>query len=334
MTREVVVIGAGMAGLTVAALRAAAGDRVTVVDKGRRHGGRMATRRIDGTAYDTGVASFAVRSPSLRAEVEAWVAAGRAIEVDGEPGRFRGTPTMRALPTGLAEDCGADVRLATTVVGLEARDGRWEVTVEEGLDASARSSLAADALVLTAPAPQSAALLRTSGGTPLAAPSTVAMLDAVHYVPCLAVLVRPATDSPVAPHTILADAASSAAHLDGDRTAAAAAIAAERSVMLGVPLEVVHVHGWRYAQVPRGIDAPALRDDTSGAPLVLAGDLFEARGDAPDGDRIEGVERAFHSGRAGAGLLDAGTRRRDSTPGVVRGRRGDGGAGMRNGEGP
>ena len=64
------------------------------------------------------------------------------------------------------------------------------------------------------------------------------------------------------------------------------------------------MHGWRYAQVTAGIDAPALRDDGAGAPLVLAGDLFDARGDTPDDGSLEGVERAFHSGRAAAALLD------------------------------
>jgi hypothetical protein len=56
--------------------------------------------------------------------------------------------------------------------------------------------------------------------------------------------------------------------------------------------------------VTRGIALPALRDDTAGAPLVLAGDAFEAHGDAPSGVRPEGVERAFVSGGAAARLLD------------------------------
>ena len=313
MSRDVLVVGAGMAGLTVAAARVAAGDRVTVIDKGRRHGGRMATRRVDGVAYDTGVASFAVRGASLRAELAGWIATGDAGPVDGQADHFRGVPSMRALPTAIAQASGAAVRLATTVTGLRVRDGRWEATVEEGREQPARATIGADALVITAPAPQSAALLRSAdmGGTPLAAPSTLAMLDAVTYAPCLAVLVRPAEDSSalphtVLPHTILVDAGASAAHFDGDRAAAAAAVAAEASERLGVALVVVHVHGWRYAQVTSGIDAPALRDDSAGAPLVLAGDLFQVHHDVGDGQHLEGVECAFLSGRAGAALLGAG----------------------------
>jgi len=45
------VIGAGMAGLTAARLIAAAGHVVSVLDKGRRAGGRMATRQLTGGAF-------------------------------------------------------------------------------------------------------------------------------------------------------------------------------------------------------------------------------------------------------------------------------------------
>lgn len=304
MSRDVLVVGAGMAGLTVAAARVAAGDRVTVLDKGRRHGGRMATRRVDGVAYDTGVPSFAVRSPTMRAVVDAWTAAGHAAEVPEEPGRFRGTPTMRSLPTALGDAAGAEVRLATTVTGLRVRDGRWAVEAEEGGDVSSPTILSADVLVMTAPAPQTLALLRAAGPDHvLAAPSTLAQLETVTYEPCLAVLVR-SSDASVPPHTILADASASVAHLDGDRVAAAEAIAADASARLGVNLAVVHVHGWRYARVDTGADGPALRDDTAGAPLVIAGDLFDPSEDAAGDIRAEGVERAFLSAHAAAALLD------------------------------
>ena len=311
MSREVLVVGAGMAGLTVAAARVVAGDRVTVLDKGRRHGGRMASRRVDDVAYDTGAASFAVHSDAMRRAVAGWVTQGDAEErpdgADDAPRRFRGRPTMRSLPTALATTSGADVHLATTVVGLAVTDGRWELSVEEGRDTPVRTQRRADALVLTCPAPQALALLRTAPG--LADPATLAMLEDVVYEPCLAVLVRPSDASPpsrggVTPHTILADPVFSAAHLDGDRSAAAEELAARASEEHGVALEVVHVHGWRYAQVDRGIDAPALRDDTAGPPLVIAGDLCTRHVDAPDGTAIEGVERAFLSGRAAAALLD------------------------------
>lgn len=313
MSREVLVVGAGMAGLTLAAARVAAGDRVTVIDKGHRHGGRMATRRVDDASYDTGVASFAAHGPRMREAVADWVAQGHAEQlVDGTgvtPRRFQGRPTMRSLPTALAEASGADVLLASTVVGLDVADGRWRVTIEEGRDGPVRTQRSADVLVLTCPAPQAAALLRTGEG--LATTGTLAHLEAVTYDPCLAVLVRPSdptrADARIVPHTLRADATFSATHLDGDRSAAAQELAARASEQHGLALEVVHVHGWRYAQVRQGIDAPALRDDAAGPPLVIAGDLCTSHDELAalaDEGHAEGVEHAFLSGRAAATLLE------------------------------
>ncbi len=331
MSRYVLVIGAGMAGLHAAALRVAAGDQVIVLDKGRRHGGRMATRRVDDATFDTGVLDLAAHGPAFLAALADWTSAGHAAH-DGA--RWRGHPTMRALPTALAERSGATVTLASRVSGLAVAGGRWVVTLEAD---GATRTMDADALVMTAPAPQALALL--SGPGPLAAGTTLAHLDAVTYAASFTVLARP-TDRTLAADALLepapdaladalagtdlvrlhrndrtgasgpvaltlhASAAFSDAHLDGDRDAAARELAEQAATIVGAPLEVAHVHGWRYAQVTRGIALPALRDDTAGAPLVLAGDAFEAHGDAPGGVRPEGVERAFVSGGAAARLLD------------------------------
>lgn len=331
---DVLVIGAGMAGLRTATLRASAGDHVTVVDKGRRHGGRMATRRVDDATFDTGALDVTAHGPAFRAACESWAAAGHATHAPDAPERWRGQPMMRSLPEALAAALSAtgdaQVHLATTVTGLAVEDGRWQVTLREG---EATRTVGADALVVTAPAPQTLALLRT--GSVLASEATLALLDAVTYAPSITALVRPVdraldgaalrsvdrarlagTDlarvhrddvagaSAVVALTLQATEAFSLTFLDGDREAAARALAAQASQLVGAELEVVHVHGWRYAQVTRGIAMPALRDDTSGTPLVLAGDAFEAHGDAPPGVRPEGVERAFVSGGAAARLLD------------------------------
>ncbi len=315
MSRDVLVVGAGMAGARVAELRAAAGDRVVVVDKGRRHGGRMASRRLDGDAADTGVTAFAAAGPSFTRALAGWADDGRAAPLTDRPERWRGTPRMRDLPAHVVGRSGATVRLATTVTALAVVDGRWRATITRRpspagtADATAPEvdTVTADALVLTAPAPQAAALLRTGGR--LASPDTLAALDAVTYVATLAVVVRSGPTSAVEGadgrgtlRTLHRDV--DPAVLDGDRAAAAATIVGEEPSPTGDAWTVVHVHGWRYAQVRTGIDRPALRDDTAGAPLVLAGDLFDASGDAPAGVRPEGVERAFHSAAAAARLLD------------------------------
>jgi renalase len=343
---DVVVVGAGMAGLRAAGLLAAAGLRVTVLDKGRRHGGRMATRRVEDSTFDTGALAFTARSAAFRADLAAWATNGHvrttsAPMAGGDEEAWRGTPMMRSLPTALAAaldggDGASEVRLATQVTGIAVGPDGWSVLA---LHDGAPLNVSASALVLTPPAPQTVALLATAPG--LVSSATIARLDAVVYAPSLTVLLRP-TDrtlrardivgvAEVGPGTAAPDlerlhrndwtgassavaitvqmsAAFSATHLDTDRDGAAATAAAQASAVLGVRLEVVHVHGWRYAQVVTGIDVgddpPALLDASAGAPLVLAGDLFGTHDDAGAGvSPLQGVERAYLSGTAAADLL-------------------------------
>ncbi len=329
---DVIVVGGGMAGLQVATSRVLAGDTVTVLDKGRRHGGRMASRRVDDAVFDQGVLDFAAHGPSFTAALRTWADQGVARQVEGTD-RWRGHPTMRSLPSALAFRCGAPVQCATAVTRITVDAGRWRVTATSDAGSENRH---ADALVLTLPAPQTLALLAAS--STVVAPSTLAALQQVTYTSSLTVLTRPrgrvgaraltdaahrlraegdvaavhrsssTADDVIAGLTVQASAEYSAVSLDGDRAAAARTLADRVARHLGTPLDVVYVHGWRYAQVQRRIPLPAVRDDTPGAPLILAGDFCDAvdgpEGIVQGGSAPEGVERAFLSGRAGARLLD------------------------------
>jgi len=351
-TVDVLVIGAGMAGLTAASRLAAAGLRVLVVDKGRRHGGRMATRRVDDAVFDTGVLRFAARSTAFRAALRDWASVERVVpDPDHAAHAWRGRPMMRSLPAALAQvlgdgPAGTEVRLATQVTALARDTQHWTVATTH--DGAGTVTTSATALVMTAPAPQALALLDAGSGSgrALVSPATREVLADVRYLPSLTVLARPVaaprrhggpsgtlgdsaavgpgTSAPdllqvhhndrtgaskVPAITLQATPAFSAVHLDADRSAAAAMLVAQASAVVGTELEVVHVHGWRYAQVERGVAAPALLDDSSGSPIVLAGDLFTTFGasgvgtEGADGPPTDGVERAFLSGDAGAELL-------------------------------
>jgi predicted NAD/FAD-dependent oxidoreductase len=342
---DVLVIGAGMAGLRAAELLSAAGRQVIVLDKGRRHGGRMATRRVDDASFDTGAIAFTATSGAFRSTVAEWEVNGH-VRSSNHRGRahWRGSPLMRSLPAALAATIDERaavpaVRLATQVTGLAREQDFWRA---DALHEGSSRTITADALVLTAPAPQALALLDV--GSSLVSAHTLARLEGVAYAPTLTVLARPRVSTSMTgdpdvhavfgPGTAAPDLARlhhndrsgaslvpaltlqatptfSAAHLDEDRDAAAAVLVAQASAIVGVPLEVVHVHGWRFAQVVRGIDtddgAPALRDDTSGAPLVLAGDLFAPPAPDPLAGTVTtsptGVERAFLSGTKASELL-------------------------------
>ena len=70
MNEHWAVIGAGMGGLAAARRLGAAGRSVTLFDKSRGLGGRMATRRAGGFRFDHGAQYFATRGERFRELVE------------------------------------------------------------------------------------------------------------------------------------------------------------------------------------------------------------------------------------------------------------------------
>lgn len=111
MRPRIAVIGAGLAGSVAARKLAEAGLDVTIFDKGRSVGGRMATRRTARTQFDHGAQYFTASDDQFQSQVEAWcqqgVAAvwngpfvvfddGRLTGPAGGPPRYVGCPDMKA----------------------------------------------------------------------------------------------------------------------------------------------------------------------------------------------------------------------------------------------
>ena len=203
----VLIVGAGIAGLACARELIARGHAVTVVNKGRGVGGRLATRRIGEASFDTGAQFISARDPAFAAVLGAagavpWsdgfpalTALGPADAKDGFP-RWRMPGGMNRLAKHLA--LGLDVRDQRTVTGLAIDGAGWQVVVEPGdlVKTGAQASgpaenLHADAVVLTAPAPHAVALLDRSG---LPVPAAV---RAVRYDPCLCLLLDFPTAEPL-----------------------------------------------------------------------------------------------------------------------------------------
>lgn len=158
---RVVVVGAGLAGLTAARALHNDGHNVTVLDKGRSPGGRCATRRIGDATLDHGAQFFTVRTEEFSACVAEWTAAGVVREWtrgfgdhDGHP-RFVGTRGMTSIAKHLAR--GLNVTCSTLVFAIEpGTSTRWQVRLDDA------SVIAADAVILTSPVPQSIALAITA----------------------------------------------------------------------------------------------------------------------------------------------------------------------------
>lgn len=154
---RVIVVGAGLSGLTAARRIVGYGHEVTVLDKGRSSGGRCATRRIGDATLDHGAQFFTVRSAEFANITESWLGAGVAREWcrgfganDGHP-RYCGTNGMTTITKHLAT--GLDVRCSSMVFSVERAMSHWKVNMDDG------TTFDADAVVITCPIPQSMSLL-------------------------------------------------------------------------------------------------------------------------------------------------------------------------------
>lgn len=152
----VVVVGAGIAGVATARVLAAAEVPFVLLDRGRRVGGRMASRTTDGRVVDTGASYFTVSEPEFEAVVSDWHRRGLArpwtdVFVAGREGDFSDKPgPMRwAAPGGLR------TLVEDLVTGLDVQQ-RVVHTVDPGLVVDGRP---AAAVVLAMPDPQARRLL-------------------------------------------------------------------------------------------------------------------------------------------------------------------------------
>ncbi|MFW5681081.1 MAG: FAD-dependent oxidoreductase, partial [Pseudomonadota bacterium] len=149
---RVCVVGAGLAGLACARTLADHRLSVTVLDKSRGLGGRMATRRTDGLAFDHGAQFFTARDAVFRRHVEAWAEQGLVARwepsgrpADGEPW-WVATPRMTALARHLGAEL--EVRGETAVTAVERSAEGWQVIAGD------LRLGPFDAVVVATPAPQ------------------------------------------------------------------------------------------------------------------------------------------------------------------------------------
>jgi predicted NAD/FAD-dependent oxidoreductase len=140
------VIGAGIAGLACARTLQDHGLEVAVFDKGRRPGGRLATRETRGVPerwFDHGAQYFTARDPRFTTYVRSWAEdglvepwTGRVVDIDAEGRRAFETGDSMGGPEGERGPQG----MAGRPAGLEA--ARW-VSTGRGINAVA-AHLAAD----------------------------------------------------------------------------------------------------------------------------------------------------------------------------------------------
>ena len=198
-TRNIAVIGAGIAGLACARTLAQAGHHVTVLDKNRVAGGRVASCDSPFGTFDHGAQYFTVRDTRFEKALatapgacKPWSANavrvldphGRVAEaaLPGHEAHWVPVPSMDALPRHWAQPLAAAGRLEleTRVARIE-RDAldssRWQLSTT-GPGDSVHVFPGFDAVLLAMPVALAAGLLAST------APKVAAKLEKVEVAPC------------------------------------------------------------------------------------------------------------------------------------------------------
>lgn len=305
-THDILVIGAGMAGLACATRLAAAGREVALIDKGRGPGGRMAARRAEiggeTVSFDHGAQYFTARDPVFVEAVAGWEAAGAAARwPEAGEDAFVGTPGMNGPIRAMAGK--VPVSWSVRATGLLREGDAWRVEAGE-------ETLTARTVLVAIPAEQAADLLAEP------APDLAGLAGEMVSEPCWAVMAGFAErlditadtfrreDGPIAwaarnsakpgrtgaeNWVIHASTARSRELLEAEKEEVAERLLADFFVKSGAasarPLHLA-AHRWLYA-MPASLGGEAARYDAQ-ARIGIAGDWLHS-------PRVEG---AFLSGLA------------------------------------
>ena len=293
-----VVIGGGITGLITASELQRKGIEVTVLDKGRGIGGRLATKRIDRGeptegVFDYGTQYFIVEHPKLKPWIDDWLKQGVIKEWFGNDAgkiRYCGVNGTREIAKYLARDLNVHTRSRVVKVSY---DGQWLIEIEG--DRFYRG----DVLVMTPPVPQSLALLDVSE---IALPPDIkSSLERISYYSCIAVLALLEKHSNIpAPGGIALEDESliwladnyqkgistnyavtlhatpkfSETHWDSNDAEIADKLFSAASKYIDSAVTKYQVHRWRYSLPKTFYSEPCLT--LSQLPLVMAGDAFVA----------------------------------------------------------
>jgi len=303
---DILIIGAGMAGLSCADALTKAGCEVRLLDKGRGPGGRMAARRAEilgeTVSFDHGAQYFTARDAAFKEVVANWRAAGVVAPwpAAGEDA-WVGVPGMNGPIRAMGIE--HDVRWGVRGHTLSRLDRGW--FVDAGDD-----SFTADTVLVAVPAEQAAEILTN------VADELASVAAAVESAPCWAVMVGFEERLPIEsdglrePQARISWAARNSAKpqrtgsetwvlhaspersreiIESPKEEAAKILLADFFAQAGAaPREPAHLvaHRWLYA-MPAAVKGDAARFDAA-LSLGIAGDYLHS-------PRVEG---AFLSGRA------------------------------------
>jgi predicted NAD/FAD-dependent oxidoreductase len=304
---DLLVLGSGIAGLTAARLAQNDGKSVLVIDKGRRLGGRVSTRRQDGFVFNHGAQFVTAKGTEFADLLDMAKAAGNIKDWQVSDNKIVqiGTPSMRDLPQFMAT--GLMIRQETEITKIAHHGGHIGFFDKDDLVATGRKA------IITAPAAQTAKLLAdiykdlaATAGLASYDPCWTIMLgleddyglgtaalreEAAGIALCVPEMTRSNQQSGLgAPAlTIQATGAWSQQHLQDDPQIVIESLCQIWQNLNGKPLGKIitaTAHRWLYAKVITAVPSDATRLSNDGK-LAIAGDWL-------GGPR---VEQAFDSGQ-------------------------------------
>jgi renalase len=297
-----IIVGGGITGLIAATILHRRGISVTVLDKGKGIGGRLATRRISHEnstegVFDYGTQYFSAKNPQFQVWVNDWLKHGVIKEwcqgfgkLDGKP-RYCGVNSTRSIAQYLAQDLDVHTNKKVVEIGY---DGFWLVKTED------EQEYRGEMLLLTLPVPQTLDLLDASL---MVLPLDVRFaLENITYHRCitlLALLEKPSKipapggialednyltwladnhQKGISPNgyavTLHANPSFSDDYWDSDDAEIAYKLLSAAADYLDSPVIKYQLHRWRYSLPKTFHPEPYLA--LSEIPLLMAGDGFVA----------------------------------------------------------
>jgi predicted NAD/FAD-dependent oxidoreductase len=296
--RRVAVIGGGVAGVVAARHLVQRGAHVSLFEKSRGLGGRLATRRLDGgVSADHGAQFVTARGKAFNAFMNicleqktfsVWQPCRNGKDRSGaKEAWYVGAPAMNsALKVG---NEGIDVSLNAHVTAISVMGNSVSLDLQDA------PSQQFDQVIVTAPAPQASSMIRKDQ------PDLAAQIDKVIIAPSWTLMLvfsqslglkfdawraehpvlgwaacnssKPGRDFAGESWTVQANAHWSKQHLELEKEAAANILLAEFEQLIDMRLNEITektAHRWRYAMTLEPLGQPFLKD-RSGR-LYIAGD--------------------------------------------------------------
>ncbi|MDX2254447.1 MAG: FAD-dependent oxidoreductase [Pseudanabaenaceae cyanobacterium bins.39] len=192
--KDVIVIGAGLAGLTCAQQLKQSGLDVTIVEKSAGVGGRMATRRLQGTWVDHGAQLISIKSDDFdrfirklqeKGIVREWTRNVYQLSTSGllppdddkRHQRYCCPLGMTAIAKYLASDL--NIINNARITGVSHRDDVWQLTSDR------QEILTTKVIISTIPAPQFLPLFED---VLTAAPSFLQAVRSVKFAPSVTIM--------------------------------------------------------------------------------------------------------------------------------------------------